>query len=291
VARFDGGWVKIYRKIYGRGKQDNEFYGDGRLRDLFVTLIVWANMEPTTTQIGGKPQTIGRGQLLTSYRELSACLGISLSTVKRGLDYLVQTERISIKYGTRRESSGSIITILNYDKFQGNNENTEQDVEQAPNKRQYKTRTLLKKERNKEIKNTSLSEVVGKPDGEKFPIPESDPGPNPRKLVELWNEIVKDPLPQVNLKLFKPGSPRWKSAKARLEEMPDLDYWRQVIERISKSDFCNGKNDRGWKANMEFLIRQETHVKAMEGAYDNRVGINQAGIPEIKYLPMKGQMR
>ena len=44
------------------------------------------------------------------------------------------------------------------------------------------------------------------------------------------------------------------------------------MRRIVLSDFCNGKNDRGWKANFDFLLRPNTHIKAMEGAYDNREG-------------------
>ena len=31
-----------------------------------------------------------------------------------------------------------------------------------------------------------------------------------------------------------------------------------------------GKNERGWKANFDFLMRPDTQYKVLEGQYDNK---------------------
>ena len=109
---------------------------------------------------------------------------------------------------------------------------------------------------------------------------------SPRELAELWNEITTEPIKKIVLSTFLPGKPRWKQAQERLDEVPDLAYWRKVIERIESSARCHGKNDRNWKANFQFLIWQETHVKALEGAYDDW---GQKPKREIKYIPLIGE--
>ena len=93
---------------------------------------------------------------------------------------------------------------------------------------------------------------------------------SPKNLAELWNELKADNQPSLNLSTFKAGSVRWRAAQARLKDCPDLVHWRSVIERIAKSGFCSGENDRGWKADFDFLVRQETHIKASEGKYDDK---------------------
>jgi len=101
-------------------------------------------------------------------------------------------------------------------------------------------------------------------------------GLSPRILAELWNLHKGEKQSKVFPTTFRFGTPRWKSAKARLAEMPDPSYWEHVIKRIGASDLCNGKVKTpgkypdGWIAKFDFILRVETHVKAMEGAYDNR---------------------
>lgn len=60
--------------------------------------------------------------------------------------------------------------------------------------------------------------------------------------------------------------------KIRWNEMPDESYWIAVAKRLAASSFCNGENDRGWKANFDFFLRAKTAVKALEGQYDPTPG-------------------
>lgn len=114
----------------------------------------------------------------------------------------------------------------------------------------------------------------GADDGDALPEPGAlltvapAPRAHPEQLQALWNE------------LRAPTQPRWdelagrrrKACAMRLLERP-IDGptgWRAVIERLAASPFCRGENDRGWVAGPDFLLRQDTATKALEGAYDER---------------------
>lgn len=48
-----------------------------------------------------------------------------------------------------------------------------------------------------------------------------------------------------------------------------LEKLIDVFRIAGESDFLNGKNDKGWKADFEWIIRPTNFVKIMEGKYSN----------------------
>jgi hypothetical protein len=90
-------------------------------------------------------------------------------------------------------------------------------------------------------------------------------------LVEIWNES-SGKLPKVRLPI---SQARLKNIQARVRQSNQRDDWREAIEKLSQSDFCNGKNDRSWVANFDFLLKPNTLSKALEGNYDNRRSMSQ----------------
>lgn len=124
---------------------------------------------------------------------------------------------------------------------------------------------------------TNVTERYVSPTGDMSPIdgpidddPDLGPSqnrkfPGPNELAAIWNEHTNGSLPKVEK--LRATSKRYRMAQARLREKPDLPYWTDVAKRISSSPFCQGNNDRGWRANFEFFVRPETHVKATEGVY------------------------
>jgi hypothetical protein len=56
---------------------------------------------------------------------------------------------------------------------------------------------------------------------------------------------------------------------ARLSES-GFEKWQLACAKVAASDFCNGQNDRGWIANLDFLLHPSSFNKLIEGAYDNR---------------------
>lgn len=70
-------------------------------------------------------------------------------------------------------------------------------------------------------------------------------------------------------KVQKLTAARKSKLKLRLKEAGGIDGWIVALEKISVSDFCRGQNDRGWKADFDFLVTEGSFVKLMEGKYDN----------------------
>lgn len=106
-------------------------------------------------------------------------------------------------------------------------------------------------------------------EGEKLTalLPERLPAFGPDDLQRDWNKIASTDGLRSCKALSKS---RRIAAAARIRENPDEDYWQKVIMRIARSLFCCGENDRGWKADFDFLVRRDTHLKVLEGKYDNR---------------------
>lgn len=94
--------------------------------------------------------------------------------------------------------------------------------------------------------------------------PEQEPG-GAEALRVLWNERIPEQLPAC----LELTPKRATMAAARLRARP-LAEWAGIIDRIIRSTFCLGLNDRGWVANFDWLLRPDTAVKVLEGQYDNR---------------------
>lgn len=86
-------------------------------------------------------------------------------------------------------------------------------------------------------------------------------------LAQIWNEHSG-----TLAKVTGVSTERRRKAEARWREKPEEDYWAQVVQKLTQSAFCTGDNQRGWRANFDFLIKPDTHLRVLEGQYDqNRV--------------------
>lgn len=71
---------------------------------------------------------------------------------------------------------------------------------------------------------------------------------------------------------------RRRSLLLRIEEH-GLPAVLDAIERIGRSRFCRGENDRGWRADLDFLCQPKSFVSILEGKYDDRQSHQQQGPP------------
>lgn len=85
-----------------------------------------------------------------------------------------------------------------------------------------------------------------------------------RAVISTWNGCAHVP------KIKELSAPRKKSLAARLSEPFFKENWKAAIERICKSPFCRGENDRRWKADFDWFVRPGTVAKVCEGKYDAR---------------------
>lgn len=81
-------------------------------------------------------------------------------------------------------------------------------------------------------------------------------------LIEKWNSIESIP----NIKALRHGTKRYDSLKARLEEFSEGEIL-QAINNITKSDFLQGKNNRGWTITFDWFVKPNNFIKVLENQY------------------------
>ena len=59
-----------------------------------------------------------------------------------------------------------------------------------------------------------------------------------------------------------------------------FDAISEVFEKVNRSKFLTGENDRGWSANLDFILREDKFVSILEGKYDN--GISKGGFNAVR---------
>lgn len=69
-------------------------------------------------------------------------------------------------------------------------------------------------------------------------------------------------------KVQKITKPRLSAIKARLAECGGLDGWRVVLDKAAESPFLCGDNDRGWRADFDFMTKAQKFTQIIEGKYD-----------------------
>lgn len=86
------------------------------------------------------------------------------------------------------------------------------------------------------------------------------------KIKTLYNETCKS---LSNIRSV--STTRKKHLKARWEQFNyDLDSFKEVFELVEGSRFLTGTNNRGWKADFDWLIKNDNNMlKVLEGKYNN----------------------
>ena len=124
MARHRGGWVKIHRSIDDPDPSRNIYADRPAERDIFIWLVRNAMHTDCKTELRKQKVKPKRGQLATSLREISKEVGRGIQVVRTTLDWLELTHQIT----RSKTHAGTLITILDYDKFQS----SEDDVD-TPN--------------------------------------------------------------------------------------------------------------------------------------------------------------
>jgi hypothetical protein len=114
--------------------------------------------------------------------------------------------------------------------------------------------------------------LPGEPKGEPLQEPRVPPprvpplGEDVATAVRLWNDLAErigHPKVQVVSKT------RHRSLGKRLAECGGLDGWRVALAKVEASAFLRGANDRGWRADFDFMVQAKSFTRLMEGCYDD----------------------
>jgi hypothetical protein len=83
--------------------------------------------------------------------------------------------------------------------------------------------------------------------------------------VELYNSFAKKHALPIAKKITKT---RTQKIKARLKDAGGIDGWKNALDKVAMNPWLLGDNDRGWKADLDFLCQEKSFTKLMEGSYD-----------------------
>lgn len=107
------------------------------------------------------------------------------------------------------------------------------------------------------------------------------PTPNPVISKEITPPADDEPpvlkeehvLEAYNATAARAGLPKAKMTPERRKKIKTfirrhpIDDITEAIAAIERSPFCRGENDRGWKANFDFLLQPSSFAKLTEGTY------------------------
>ncbi len=86
----------------------------------------------------------------------------------------------------------------------------------------------------------------------------------PSEILEGWNELAQQcGLPKAG----KLTGGRLRQAQARLREYPEIESWKRAFRHIHDTPFLRGENERGWRADLDFLLQAKSFTKLTEGSY------------------------
>ncbi len=121
-------------------------------------------------------------------------------------------------------------------------------------------------------KKTQFAKANAKAKSEANPEYEDEHEIDYENIVGLYHELC--PKMQKVLVLNKT---RKGHINARFSEF-GLSKITEVLRFAGESDFLNGKNDRAWKADFEWIMRPENFIKILEGKYQNKTVERQLAI-------------
>ena len=87
---------------------------------------------------------------------------------------------------------------------------------------------------------------------------------NYQEIVNAYNETCVS-LPSIK----KLSDKRKNKIKARLKSFT-IDDFNKLFKKVQESKFLTGDNDKGWRANFDWLIEESNMLKVLEGYYEDR---------------------
>ena len=94
---------------------------------------------------------------------------------------------------------------------------------------------------------------------------------NFQQIADSFNLLCPS-LPRVN----RLSDARKRSISARLRGGYSVEDLDRAFKLTESSDFLTGKNDRGWRASFDWVLKESNITKILDGQYENRNGAPQS---------------
>ena len=101
---------------------------------------------------------------------------------------------------------------------------------------------------------------------------------NYQRIADLYNDTCVS-LPRCE----KLSVARKKSIQARLNSGYSFNDFKNVFDNAENSRFLKGGNDRNWKANFDWLIKDSNMAKVLEGNYADRNNNGSPSPPKTRF--------
>lgn len=262
------GFITVWRDI-----QKQPWYKSPEHLAIFMHILTSATHQHRSVDFKGVPVSLLPGQFITTYKKLAETFGIeSESKVRRIVNKFIKLDQITkanLKKG--RTDIGLILTINNWEKWQ--KADTPSDTPSDTPKVAYlkglndsadtHADTPSDTLNNNDINNKLVSKDTCQ-NSEEF-SPAQLPKVPHQEIINLFGEILPS-LPQPK----KLTAARKKSIRARHvnDLKADVNNWRKYFTYIR--DNCQWMTSGQYNVDFDYVVRQSTFVKVLEGAKDDR---------------------
>lgn len=203
------GWVKLYRKTL-----DSKWGRNPEMQYFWNSLLILANHKDGYTKDG---TLVKKGQLMVSRSSLADLLRIDQNAVYRKLQALKSDNQIDIQTSNKN----TIITIVNWDLYQGDEQQSEQQAnsertasEQRVNTNKNAKNKKNKKNNNKILQASPLSDLVDDQE------------------IKNWLLTGTEKLQQKLLETYKP--------EYLAEKIEEAYYWQLENRKSGAGTFLSG---------------------------------------------------
>jgi hypothetical protein len=93
--------------------------------------------------------------------------------------------------------------------------------------------------------------------------------------VQRWNEVAGF------RKCLRLTGRRLRWFQSRVRDRFWCEHWLEALERASRLPFCLGQNDRSWRADVVWFLRELTVLRLIEGGYLENAGTRPARPAEL----------
>mgnify|MGYP000266679232 CR=1 FL=1 len=153
------------------------------------------------------------------------------------------------KYRARQDSRAEYYRKYRATVAQQRRNNAQQRATQAEAEAEADTKTKAKTDRKSQ--RLFSGELTVKPTEQPFSVTD--------KFIEHWNSF--DNLPRV--RALSKG--RRAKLLSRMKEKSFRENWKEIVRKLSESAFHTGQNDRGWRASIDWIIKNdENYLKILE---------------------------
>lgn len=244
------GWVRLYRSI-----DEWEWASNPNVLCVFIRLLVLASFEPR--QWNGI--SIEKGQVVISLENLAKKVGLSVQQTRTALNKLKSTNEIT----SQSTNKYSVITIVNYGKYQGiEEENNKQDNKQSnnpiTNEQQTNNKQITTSKESKEVNNLNNIYNINN-----SPLPSLNDGLTPREKgtnprAEGTNPRAMGTNPRVEASKEPSEKYAFEGKFVKLNEK-DFNRWKKAFPNVELEGFLTSYD--AWLKNQPEKVQKEWYMR------------------------------